>query len=213
MRTIFGLVFLSLSGLPAAGAAAAWKAQWIWLPGVTGQNTWACLRKQVTLDAKPATAVARIAAENKYWLYVNGTLVVQDGGLDARPDFNNTYFDQIDLAPYLRAGRNTLAARVWYKGGLRSYSQITMGKGGFLFEAALTGAAPAEILSDQSWKITQDVAFRPTTQQKQLSDYKWLSFPIEYDATQEIGPWQDTSFVETGSWTAAGEAGIPPVAP
>ena len=37
-------------------------------------NTWMEFRKDITLKKKPKTAEARIAADSKYWLWVNGTL-------------------------------------------------------------------------------------------------------------------------------------------
>ncbi|MEI6493316.1 MAG: hypothetical protein WCO94_12265, partial [Verrucomicrobiota bacterium] len=41
----------------------------------TGSNLWTAYRKTFDLAQKPATATARIAADSKYWLWVNGTLV------------------------------------------------------------------------------------------------------------------------------------------
>jgi hypothetical protein len=46
----------------------------------------------------------QIAAENKYWPYINGVLVVRDDGLNVRPDLDNTYYDEIDLGPDLQSG-------------------------------------------------------------------------------------------------------------
>ena len=83
---------------------SSWQANWIWTSAAGPANTWLSLRKKVTLSAKPGRAMTRIAAENKYWLYVNNQLVVKDGGLDVRPDLLNTYYDEVDIAPYLTAG-------------------------------------------------------------------------------------------------------------
>src|SRR5690349_12665554 len=92
---------------PYHSCAQSWSANWIWTSDQGPNNTWLSFRKKVTLSAQPAKALTKIAAENKYWLYVNDNLVVKDGGLDIRPDLNNTYYDEIDLAPYLKSGENT----------------------------------------------------------------------------------------------------------
>ena len=73
--------------------AQNWKANWIWTSETGPNDQWVNLRKEVTLDARPTKAVTRIAAENKYWLYVNGVLAVRDGGMELRPDLDNTYYD------------------------------------------------------------------------------------------------------------------------
>src|SRR4051812_33724674 len=137
---------------PPSTCAQGWSAKWIWTADQGPNNTWLSFRKKVTLSAQPAKALTRIAAENKYWLYVNDSLVVRDGGMDIRPDIDNTYYDEIDLAPYLKSGQNTIAALVWYKGGADGYSQRTVDNGGFLFQAGITGASPATIVSDNTWK-------------------------------------------------------------
>jgi hypothetical protein len=158
--TILQLAEIELLGTTAAGS---WTASWLWTAAQGPYNTWVSFRKKVTLSAKPGSAITKIAAENKYWLYVNDSLVVRDGGLDIRPDLNNTYYDEIDLAPYLRSGENTIAALVWYKGGADGYSQRTFDNGGFLFEAKLTGASPAMIVSDNTWKMKVNPAFNRGT--------------------------------------------------
>lgn len=158
--TILQLAEIELSGTPAAGS---WTASWIWTAEQGPNNTWVSFRKKVTLGAKPGSAITKIAAENKYWLYVNDSLVVRDGGLDIRPDLNNTYYDEIDLAPYLRSGENTIAALVWYKGGANGYSQRTLDNGGFLFESKIPGASPGIIVSDNTWKMTVNPAFNRGT--------------------------------------------------
>ena len=54
-------------------------------PEVTdAPNQWIAFRKDVRLDAVPASAPARIAVDSKYWLWVNGRLVVALGERPAR---------------------------------------------------------------------------------------------------------------------------------
>ena len=66
-------------------ALAAADAEWIWADGAGGANTWVAMRAEVDLGSAPSTAPTRIAADSKYWLWVNGELVVYEGGLKRGP--------------------------------------------------------------------------------------------------------------------------------
>ncbi|MFF8972809.1 hypothetical protein [Streptomyces sp. NPDC014995] len=128
---------LALPGLaPTAAAAVSWSARWIWAPSST-TNQWVAFRRSFTLGAAPSRAVTQIAADSKYWLWVNGTLVVFEGGLKRGPNRTDTYYDEIDLAPYLTSGRNTVALLVWYF-GKQGFSHNSSGKGGLLFQSDVT---------------------------------------------------------------------------
>ncbi|MCF6404641.1 peptidase inhibitor family I36 protein [Chitinophaga filiformis] len=192
---------------------SSWQANWIWTSSAGPANTWLSLRKKVTLSAKPARAMTRIAAENKYWLYINNQLVVKDGGLDIRPDLINTYYDEIDIAPYLTAGENTIAVLVWHKGGNNSYSQRVTNSGGFLFESSLEGSSPSSIVSDASWKAKVHPSFGPSTQLIiDNNGYKWLAWPIYYNAQAEPGAWTSATY-DDSSWPSAVQKGVAGVAP
>ena len=76
--TIAALTVLAL--LTSVGSAAqeySWKAKWISKEQCLSEaNTWLAFRKDVTLDKVPESLVARIAADSKYWLWINDELVV-----------------------------------------------------------------------------------------------------------------------------------------
>ncbi|MDE7045317.1 MAG: hypothetical protein K2O97_09975 [Acetatifactor sp.] len=90
--------------------------KWIWKNGEHNENTWMCFVKKVRVEKIPQTAVAKIAVDSKYWLYINGSLAVFEGGVKRGPTRNSTYYDEIDIAGRLRAGENTIAVLVWYFG-------------------------------------------------------------------------------------------------
>ena len=192
---------------------SSWQANWIWTSVAGPNNTWLSLRKKVTLSAKPSRALTRIAAENKYWLYINNQLVIKDGGLDARPDLLNTYYDEVDIAPYLVAGENTIAVLVWHKGGNNSYSQRVTGYGGLLFESSLEGSSPSSLVSDASWKAKVHPSFGPSTQLIiDNNGYKWLAWPVYYNAQTEPGAWTSAAY-DDSAWPNAVQKGVAGVAP
>jgi hypothetical protein len=211
MRIMKLFSLLALFLLTAANAQG-WTANWIWQSADGPANTWLCLRKTVTLSAVPTAAPTRIAAENNYWLYINGQLVVPGSGLDLRPNLTNTYYDSIDLAPYLVSGNNVIAVLAWYKGGSNGYSQMMVAKGGFLFESHLTGATPATIVSDNTWKVLVHPSFSKTAQAQEWGADKWVQYPVIYDARNSPGDWTSLTFSDN-AWTAATLKGVPPAAP
>ncbi len=83
--------------------AAAQQARWITANDAerNSTNTWIEFRKDFNLAKKPKKAETIIAADSKYWLWVNGKLTVFEGSLKRGPNRTDTYYDNIDLAPYL----------------------------------------------------------------------------------------------------------------
>ena len=155
---------------PTQGAEAEeyqWTAQWIGNSATgdtnngsenstqTAANTWCCFRGQVELSAAPKSAVARIACDSKYWLWVNGELVVFEGQLKRGPTPEDTYFDRVELAPYLHKGENVVALLVWHF-GKHGMSHKNSGKLGLVFEADIDGE---KFVSDRSWRTPLHPAY------------------------------------------------------
>jgi len=139
-----------------------WQAKWIWEEDNVA-NSWVAFRKTLTLDEKPESAVAKIAADSSYWLFVNDEMVVFDGGKNRGPNSSDGYYDSVNLTEYLRSGENTIVALVWFMGEESSYSSISSGQGGFLFQMSCDGDL---LISDDSWKANR------ISEYKQSSDYE-----------------------------------------
>jgi hypothetical protein len=181
-------------------------AQWIGLPEKCGNNAWFCFRKQVALEKVPESAPVRIACDSKYWLWVNGELVVFEGQLKRGPTPMDTYCDEIDIAPYLRRGDNTIAILLWYW-GKSGFSHNSSGQAGLLFDACLDGKP---LPSDRSWKVLLHTAFG--TSGKPYPNFRLSEPNIQYDAQKDIGAWASTDF-DDRAWLQAHEFGEPPIAP
>ncbi len=179
------------------------KAKWIWLDEEKGsKNAWLCFNKTVSISDVPEKLVAAIAAENKYWLYINGNMVVREGGLKRGPTPTGCYFDEVDIAPYLVTGENLISVLVWYWGNEASYSSSDAGQGGLLFEAENEGIS---ILSDNSWKVTKNPAFKEDKGKLQ-PNYRLPESNVYYDAREEID-WYNPEF-DFSSWTKATEYAV-----
>ncbi|MCG8385321.1 MAG: hypothetical protein MJA30_07260, partial [Cytophagales bacterium] len=86
------------------GSDIPWQAHWITSEKTPGQkNVWLAFRR--TFNVKDtALSALRIAADSKYWLWLNGKLVIFEGGLKRGPTPRDTYYDQINLAGELQPG-------------------------------------------------------------------------------------------------------------
>ncbi len=178
-----------------------WKAKWIWHKDAEkSKNAWLCFNKTVKLDKIPEVLSARIAAENKYWLYINGVCAVREGGLKRGPTPTGCYYDETDISEYLVQGENLISVLVWYWGNDASYSSTDAGQGGLLFEAV---NGDVSILSDNSWRVLENPAFKEDTGKMQ-PNYRLPESNVYYDARCEIAEWNKSGY-DFSSWDKADE--------
>jgi hypothetical protein len=215
-----GMLSFSGWGQAAEPERVLWQAKWIGTSAPNavaesvneakvppqGANQWTCFRKVVHLEAAPKYAVARIAADSKYWLWVNGAMVVFEGQLKRGPTPNDTYYDRVDLTQYLQQGENSIAVLLWYF-GKHGFSHNSSGKAGFLFDAVVDGRA---VKSDRHWKAIPHPAYGNTG--PPYPNFRLPESNIRFDAQKDLGAWQNVKFNDS-SWAAAAEYGTPPCAP
>jgi len=141
-----------------------WDARWIWagpapLPvspidpvGLPPKETWnrfCYLRRTVHLGSIPASVPARVTADSRFVMFVNGVEVARG---PARSIPERLAWTEIDLAPYLHAGRNAIASLArfyglpgpWWRPATPSF---LLGFGSFAFESPAIG-----VISDATWK-------------------------------------------------------------
>ena len=177
-----------------------WDAKWIWdKENLTEKNVWMCLSKKVVLDEIPDTLIADIAADSKYWLYINGEIVIFEGSVKRGRDENSSYYDSKDIAPFLKKGENSVCALVWYWDDETSYSYNSSGQGGFLFEARGDGI---NIISDKSWKVRRNSAYIDSPFYP--PNYRLAEYSIYFDARKNTCDWINTSY-DTSGWENATE--------
>lgn len=187
------------------------QAEWIWQKDDGPVNTWMAFRKEINLEQLPKSALTKIAVDSKYWLWINGEMVVFEGGLKRGPNRLDTYCDEIDLAKYLRKGKNTIAVLVWFwgKGGS---SHNDSRKGGLLFQASID---QTNLVSDSTWKIKVHPAYQKVTSkaQEDIPDNRLPEWPVIFDNRENsIEKWMNTGF-DDSSWQQARPKGKVPVAP
>ncbi len=148
-----------------------WKAQWITFSGpkISSWGIFAdsslksygvyTFQKNFYLLDKPAKCEVHVSADNRYKLSVNGRLVSL-GPLRGSLSFWN--YETIDIAPYLKTGKNNISALVWNMGNNKPWAQISI-LTAFILQA--DNEAYNYLNTDTSWMVRKENAFSalPTT--------------------------------------------------
>lgn len=186
-----------------------WQAHWITAAeSQSATNTWICFRKEINVQVNPAIAFAKIAVDSKYWLWINGQQVIFEGGLKRGPDPWDTYYDEVNIAPYLKQGKNTIAVLLWYF-GKDGFSHNSSGKAGLVFQCL---TPEMTLLSDQSWQARLNPAYELSPPPH--PNYRLSESNVYYDARKDLGIWQAPDYEASAhGFGAAEEMDIPPCAP
>ncbi len=177
MKKILFLILALCTGFLALAQEPVWRARWISKQqSNSGSNEWIAFRKRVNLDKVPQSLPARIAADTKYWLWINGELAVYEGGLKRGPAPGDGYVDTVDIAPWLRPGENLISILVWHL-GRNGFSHLDSGMAALLFEAVGDGV---EILSDKTWEASVQHGYQ--TAPGPIPNYRLPESNVRFDA-------------------------------
>ena len=193
---------LSAHGQGPATAAAAgprsWTAQWIVVPQASpGDYGVYHFRRHLDLAHPPARFLVHSSGDNRYQLYVNGRRIVWG---PARGDLAHWRYETVDLAPYLSAGRNLLAAVVWNFAAEAPLAQITA-QSAFL----LQGDTEAERMADTgpAWKAFRNEACSPIPVSYDLAGGYYAAGPGEkVDGGRYPWGWQNPEY-DDSAWPGA----------
>lgn len=160
-------------------------------------GSWFCFRTKVFLDKLPRQRELRLAADTKYWLWINGELVMSEGGLKRGPNPTDTYCDVIgeDRLP-LTKGENTVAVLVWY-----------FGKDGFSHRNSPTPGIWFELKCDnevfplkaESWRTLSHPAYY--VPEGEEPNFRLPESNIGFDASRDI-PFMKPDF-DDSAWPIA----------
>jgi hypothetical protein len=179
-----------------------WDAAWIEVPDTQPKDYGVYyFRKDVNLATKPAEFKVYVSGDTRYKLYVNGELASLG---PARSDSKHWNYETVDLAPYLKAGKNVLAAQVWNEGSFTPVPNATVHTG-FL----MMGEGDAKVVNtDDSWICIQDPAYTPLRQT--VSGYYALGAGEGIDFSKTISDWKDAN-ADLSQWKKANpfELGAP----
>ena len=172
-----------------------WPAFWVTVPKESADGYGVYLfRKAFELSTRPSKFVIHVSADNRYKLFVNEKQVSLG---PARGDLSHWNFETLDIAPYLKAGKNVVAAQVWNEGEYKPEAQISF-RTGFILQGST--ANEAILNSNESWKCERDSSYAPLR----------FNIPTYYVAgagevrTMALHPklWQSENF-DDGKWQKA----------
>jgi len=199
--------FVLLASLATATTgAASWTGQWIGFDLPPGPNQWIAYRHEFDVSDTGERAEARIACDSKYWLWLNGELVVFEGQLKRGPGPSSTYFDRVDLSGRLRRGKNTLAVLVWYF-GREGMSHNSSGRHGLVFDAKI-GDQP--LISGADWRARPHPAYIQTGEP--TPNWRLPESNVAFDARKDLTDWCEPGY-DDSEWPPAIPMGLPPVQP
>ncbi|HVU54645.1 MAG TPA: alpha-L-rhamnosidase C-terminal domain-containing protein [Puia sp.] len=185
------VIAASLLSLFSSASPIPWHANWIAAPNEEGRDYGVYyFRKTIELSSKPATFPIHISADNRYKLFINGTLVSLG---PARSDLYHWNYETVDLASYLTAGKNIVSAIVWNEADQRPEAQMSV-RTAFI----LQGDSPVEEIlnTNDTWKCIRDQAYQPLTGFFAASTGEFV------DRNKTIRGWMAATF-DDSSWPFA----------
>ena len=173
-----------------------WEASWITHPteSVLDYGVFH-FRKSFDLGRKPEVFIIHVSADNRYRLFVNGTPVCSG---PARGDLKHWFFESIDIAPYLKTGKNLVAAVVWNAGALKPWAQISL-KTGLIIQ----GNGPDEriINTNESWKVIKNEAYSPAAASSKETSGQFVVVGPCDRVKGDLYPWGwENSYFNDSSW-------------
>lgn len=149
------------------------NAKWIWADGLTGADAYGEFYKEFTWQGEKT--LLRLSADSDYTLWVNGKMVACNQYGDY--EWYKVY-DEVDITPYLKKGKNAVAVLIWYFG--ENFQRYIAFQSGLIFEIEQGGQVCVE--SDESTLSRKSLAY-------QSGRKKWmtaqLGFSYLYDANKE----------------------------
>ena len=123
----------------------------------------------------------------------------------AQSDLANWRFESVDLAPYLQAGNNVLAAVVWNGGIARPMAQISH-RTGFILQS--DDPANQVVNTGNTWKVMEDSAYGQIVYKDNDPRFQWnyyVAGPGErVDAARYPWGWEQLAF-DDSTWLPASQ--------
>jgi len=168
------------------------KGNCIWSREDAYPNEVAIFKKTFRVSTAPTQTKAYIAAETRYFLYINGKAAVMDGGLFRESLPGCGYADEADLAPFLITGENTLEILVNYFGN-EGRNNINSGRAGLMFDC------PAlKIYSDTSFQCKKNSGYH--TPADDPPSYLHGGDHLGFDACVDCEEYTNAVIVDSSLW-------------
>lgn len=164
-RTFSALVFVFLVFVSTCTYGS--EASWISYPtaNTTDYGVYH-FRKTFNTEQLPESLIIRISADNRYDLFVNGQRVVYG---PAAGDLQTYKYDEVDIAPYLIKGKNSIACKV-FNGGKDKPMAFISSQTAFYLHSLNNNF---DLSTNKTWLCTKNEAYTQITYDN-LATWKWF---------------------------------------
>jgi hypothetical protein len=209
--------FLMLCSVAAALPfdGASWIAPSVSIPN----GTFAAYRADVTLKSSCKNVSVALAVDTKYWLFINGKMVVWEGGLKRGPEPGAGYFDSLDLSTAgWTEGQNAVAILALYLGRRTvppsqpwwNNEHSDSGVHALLFAGDMCGTP---LVSDASWRAVPHPAYSNDFMSDLRPNFRASEPDIVFDSSvTTLKGWTSPTFDDT-AWPMSVSKGSPGDAP
>ncbi len=170
-------------------------ARWIWTADNRTPDQKVVFRRTFSLSDVPPRADAVVSCETKFWLWLNGAQIVFEGGVFRESLPGCGYAEQIDLAPWLRAGENTVAVLAWFYGN-GGRNNTNSGEAGFILAAPSVG-----LFTDARWRAFRHPAYVPTGEPR--PSHLYGGHNVGFCAPLDVGDFTAADFDDSACPAAA----------
>lgn len=173
-----------------------WSTQWITAPGVPERDEVVLhFRKIVEIPQLGEHFVVDLSADNQFIFFVNGERV---GNGPSRGDLAHWRYETYDIAPFLRKGKNILAATVWNFGTHAAIAQMSE-RVGFLLHG--NGDSESAVDTNSSWQVEREMGINAL--RTQLKGYYAAEPGERIDGTSLDWSWNSDLSDRSRSWADA----------
>jgi hypothetical protein len=158
-------------------------------------------RKHLHLDAKPDSFFVHVSADNRYRLFVNGEMVLWGPAVG---DLSNWNYESMDIASYLKKGKNILAAQVWNFGSNAGARQISH-KTAFILQGETEKERIAN--TNNSWLVKKDDGYFSIRISRAIAGGGYIAGATDsIDGRNHPWGWEQMCYNDT-DWRPAKELG------
>lgn len=172
------------------------EAKWIWpdLSFYDLYNTYAHFRKDFQLDAVEPQSMLYITADQSYRLWINGKYATRG---PARGYQVSWPYDEIDVSPYLKEGRNYISVEV-YNPGISTFSYISQSRAGLICSGSFGGNI---IKTDETWLTRLDTSHKRDTARYSTE----IGFQEHVDTVRDDRRWIYSEEPPSAGWHMPGD--------
>lgn len=182
--------------LPPEVQKQIWSAEWITSSNGSQRDPVVLhFRKTLDLASPPQHFFVRVSADNQFLFFVNGHYV---GSGPAHADLGHWRYERYDIGPFLREGRNLLAATVWNFGVLTPLAQIS-DRTGFLVQGETSSEEVAD--TNRTWQVEVENGVQILPIPDSMRRRYYVAEPGErIDAAKLDWDWNVGDHQSTGLW-------------